>query len=242
MAAVRLPDPWAGCALWRIDLRAPVTPAELDTLDAQEKARAARFVFERDRHRHAAAHVALRRLLGQAAGLPAAGVRFGHNAWGKPLFDNAPACHFSLSHSDDVGVLAIDHVAPVGVDVEVLRPMGELDALAQAHCTPDECAALAARPSGDARLRSFLAAWTRKEACLKAIGTGLTVDTRTVATGAELAARTVRFSHPVHGRRTLRLASWALDAQALLSLARIEPERRAPAPLVQAPAHEESCA
>lgn len=223
--AQRLPDPWEGCALWRIDLGVAPAPSDLASLDAQERARAARFVFEDDRRRYQAAHAAMRALLAQATGQgePSA-LRFVHNPFGKPSLADAPGCHFSLSHSGDAALLAIDAGAPVGVDVEIDRAMDDIDAMAQAHFTAAERDALkhAAR---EAQASAFLRTWTRKEACLKAIGTGLSVDPRQLETARAGAADEAWLDDAIHGARPLHLLSGRLAPNLLYSVATTRPLR-----------------
>lgn len=222
--AQRLADPWSGCALWHIDLTAPPAKTGLVSLDAQERARAARFAFDVDRLRYQTAHVTMRTLLAQAAGLSdASAVRFAFNPFGKPLLANAPDCHFSLSHSGDVGLLAIDTTRPVGVDVEVRRPLPELDGLARAHFTADECRALREAPSADERLNAFLRIWTRKEAGLKAVGIGLLVDARSMDTGRPGTREDAWLRHPEHGTRRLQLFSGELAPELPFSVAAVQP-------------------
>lgn len=217
--AQRLPDPWEGCALWRIDLGIAPAPSELASLDAQERARAARFVFEDDRRRYQAAHAAMRALLAQAAGgAEPSTLRFVHNAFGKPSLADAPGCHFSLSHSGDAALLAIDPAGPVGVDLEIERAMDDIDAMAQAHFTDAERSALHGAPR-EARARTFLRTWTRKEACLKAIGTGLSVDPRQLETARAGAPDAAWLDDPTHGARALHLCSGRLAPDLLYSVA-----------------------
>ena len=165
----------------RLDLA--VTGADdLALLDGAERARAARFHFERHRVRYIAAHAQLRRLLGARLDIDPARLRLTTTANGKPVLGRgaeATACAgtperglcFNLSHSEAVGYLAI---APydVGIDVELLRPLADLQPLVDTYCSPEEIAALGAMPA-DARARGFLRVWTRKEAALKAWGTGI---------------------------------------------------------------------
>jgi 4'-phosphopantetheinyl transferase len=230
-ALQRLPDPWEGCALWRIELGSAPTATGLASLDAQERARAARFVFEHDRRRYQAAHVAMRALLAEATALgEASTLRFEHNAFGKPSLADAPDWHFSLSHSGDAALLAIDRAAPVGVDVEVERAMDDVDALADAHFTDAERAQLQRTPA-DARTRAFLLTWTRKEACLKAVGTGLGTDARHLETARADATGRAWLDDAGHGTQPLHLCSGRLAPNLLYSVAstRIERPRAAAA-------------
>lgn len=181
ITAIPAPTPFAGDTVrcWRIALDAPAPDAAATArLCAHEHERARRFVFERDRLRYLHAHVALHRLLAQALGRSDDTTRplpLAQRPSGKPWLPTAPRLRFNLSHSGDTAVVAISTAAEVGVDVELPRPVPEALALARAHGTPAEQQALAALPAA-AREQAFLQLWTRKEACLKALGTGLALD------------------------------------------------------------------
>ena len=151
-------------------------PAEPDVLDAGERERAARFLREADRDRYTASHLLLRRILARYTGTRPELLRFTREdcpccgaPHGRPaLADPAPGIHFSLSHA---GALALVAVAtqPVGADVEAL-PSAESVAGLVSVLHPAEQAELVAEgrtPGAFARL------WTRKEAYLKGLGTGL---------------------------------------------------------------------
>jgi 4'-phosphopantetheinyl transferase len=60
----------------------------------------------------------------------------------------------------------------VGVDIERVRDVGDIEDLAEACFSPVEQAALAAVPVAQRRW-AFFAGWTRKEAFLNALGEGL---------------------------------------------------------------------
>ena len=192
---IRLLPSQAACPLWQVDLDEPPAPAALALLSDDERARARRFVFERDARRFTAAHAALWSLLVQQTGLPRASLGLVSGPFGKPALDGIDSLHFNLSHSHGVGLIALSRTAEVGVDVEVLRPMPDALALAQAHFTRDECAALAALPAA-LRDRAFLTCWTRKEACLKALGVGLQLAPESFEVGLAPVARTVRLATP----------------------------------------------
>ena len=159
----------------------------LDELDRDERTRAAAFVREADRVRYAAAHIALRRLLGAATGTPARDlvlVREPCPCCGKPHGRPALALpsgaepgrrppHFSLSHGGDLVLIGLAS-APIGVDVEALPEPRVVDDLATV-LHPAERQELDAVPTVR-RAAAFARLWTRKEAYLKGLGTGLGRD------------------------------------------------------------------
>jgi 4'-phosphopantetheinyl transferase len=131
-------------------LRPEIRDALEGTLDPVERSRAARFVRDEDRARFVVAHAGLRRRLGRALDCAPEAVRFREGPGGKP--ELAPeilggrSFFFNLAHSPTLALVAWG-MAPLGVDVEDV-----------------------------ARENVDHAAWTRKEALLKALGTGLSRD------------------------------------------------------------------
>ena len=140
------------------------------TTDA-ERERASQFWRPEDGDRHLSAHGALRLVLADYLGCDPLTLRFETGEHGKPFLVDAPL-EFNLAHSGDLALIAVAGGRRVGVDVERLRPLLDLDDLAPRVCTPDELVTLAtlAEPHrGDA----FLAMWARKEALAKATGEGI---------------------------------------------------------------------
>ena len=169
--------------LWRVNLGGEPPHAMDAVLDANERDRAARFVFPRDRNRFLRAHHALKILLGAYLGVPPTAVRVVREPHGKPVL----ACRsfgFNLSHSDDYGLIAVSCVANVGVDLEVLQLPKDARRLAVSVFSAPELESLAGI-SDEALDRAFFTCWTRKEAYLKALGVGLTLDPSTVTVGLE---------------------------------------------------------
>jgi len=148
-------------------------------LDADERARAARFVVDPPRQRFIAFRVLARRLLAAYVGQDPATISFLYGPHGKPALDHPRAPAFNAAHSADLVVLAVTRAERVGVDLELLRPMPRAAALAARFFTPAEHAFVAAL-AGPQRDRSFFHCWTCKEAVLKAIGTGLNLPPRQV--------------------------------------------------------------
>ncbi|ARZ71628.1 4'-phosphopantetheinyl transferase superfamily protein [Streptomyces sp. HU2014] len=167
--------------LWLIATPGPDTVRDrLDTseLDAAERKRTASFIRPSDAATYATAHIALRRLLGAYLGRPPQDVTFVREpcpgcqgTHGRPAVAHPdPPLHFSLSHSHGMVLVGVAG-RTVGVDVERLpRPQ------TVAVCTPalhaQEREELDALPPPD-RQAAFGQLWTRKEAFLKGLGTGL---------------------------------------------------------------------
>jgi 4'-phosphopantetheinyl transferase len=163
--------------VWRIALAVPdAEQAERAALlSPDEVARAARFHFERDRRRWTAARGAVRAVLAGYAGVPAAALAFRAGSHGKPALDGPAAragLAFNVSHSGDLALCAVTRGREVGVDVEAVRPDFATGEVARRFFAPAEVAALEALPPGE-RPEAFFACWTRKEAYIKARGTGL---------------------------------------------------------------------
>lgn len=171
-----LPSPaHTDIGLWLIDIDQAPSSWDMGLLSAQEQARAARFRFEVHAARYRASHVALRLILGQVTGQAPASLAFTEGSHGKPRLAHTGAPHFNLSHSAGWALVGVDRAHPIGVDIEVMTPMDDADELARRNFTTAEYAAFSSTPV-DRQLETFFRVWTRKEACLKALGSGLSIE------------------------------------------------------------------
>ena len=151
----------------------PAPPRDLERLlSPEERERGARFRFERDRRRAVVAWGLLRLTLGELVGRDPGALRFVRNRYGKPHLPGGPS--FNLSHSGEHILVAVAEQGRVGVDVEVVRPLDDLEDLAVRTFAADEGRAVTARPAGE-RPAAFFRTWTLKEAFVKALGGGLSV-------------------------------------------------------------------
>lgn len=143
-------------------------------LSQEERARASRLRFERDRTTYILAHALWRVSLAICLGVDVDAVRLTRTAAGQPQLPGT-AFATSLSHSGNWLAIAICVGASMGVDIERSPPRAALDALMPIICTPIEILDLEPLllPEREAAL---LALWTRKEAVLKAFGVGLHAD------------------------------------------------------------------
>lgn len=158
--------------LWLVDLDiSAVTLQALEyTLSADEKARAKRFRFERDRKHFIACRAMLRSILGRYLACPPSCVPFSYGQYGKPRIDIDTSIQFNLSHSGGLAIYAIAHHA-IGIDLEHYRQL-EVEPVAKTVFSSQEYAALVALEP-DEQLKAFFQLWTCKEAYLKATGEGL---------------------------------------------------------------------
>jgi 4'-phosphopantetheinyl transferase len=146
-----------------------------EILSDDERARAARFIFARDRNRFVVGRGILRELLGGLLCADPARLAFAYGEHGKPRLA-APVAgrslHFNLAHSDALAVYLVSAQNPVGIDVERVRPLRDADDIAARFFSEPEHAEWGALPAGR-QTEAFFEWWTRKEALLKAVGEGL---------------------------------------------------------------------
>ncbi|CUH95310.1 hypothetical protein P22_1380 [Propionispora sp. 2/2-37] len=143
-------------------------------LSAEETSRMERFHFPKDRIGFAVTHGILRMLIGRYLNFPPHLLTFQPGRYGKPeLYGNKPVEHFffNLSHSCNLAAFAFSRSYPLGVDVEHIRDIGELNETANYCFHQKERAAFKALPA-DKRLNRFFECWTCKEAFVKATGEG----------------------------------------------------------------------
>jgi 4'-phosphopantetheinyl transferase len=144
-------------------------------LSDTERRRAERFHFDRDRDRFIARHGLLRRILASYLGIAPARISLANESRGKPVLADSTAqdpLHFNLTHSDGLALFAVSRLAPVGIDVERVKPIPDADQVAARFFSPQENVALHTLP-GAQMVEGFFNCWTRKEAYLKATGEGI---------------------------------------------------------------------
>jgi 4'-phosphopantetheinyl transferase len=146
------------------------------TLSPDEKARAERFKFDKHRNRFIAGRGVLREMLGRYLGANPEDLRFEYSSNGKPGFAAAfpgIGVHFNLSHSEDLALMAVTKIGNVGVDIECVRLLKDMDHLVARFFSARENELFQTVPA-DEKPAAFFNLWTRKEALLKATGEGIT--------------------------------------------------------------------
>jgi len=146
-------------------------------LSPEELQRAARFHFPIHRDRYIAGRSQLREILGSYLQIAPASIDFAYSEFGKPAVataQNPASIAFNVSHSEDLCVLAVSRIQPLGIDVERIRGDFGGEEVAQANFAPAEFRELLSLPA-DIRPQAFFNCWTRKEAYVKALGAGLQI-------------------------------------------------------------------
>ncbi|NUP04960.1 MAG: 4'-phosphopantetheinyl transferase superfamily protein [Polyangiaceae bacterium] len=151
-------------------------------LNDAEVARAGEFRFRADSDRFTAARGLARRLVGEHLQRDAKTLAFCEGPHGKPAIVDADDWRFNVSHSGDWVLVAIARGREVGVDVELVQPDLEIMDIAPSVFTSSELNALGCLPV-EHRRAAFYRLWARKEAVLKAWGTGFSLEATRVDIG-----------------------------------------------------------
>jgi 4'-phosphopantetheinyl transferase len=149
--------------------------ADERSLSPDEQERAARFYFDRDRNRFILGRCLLRAILARYLNVDPSRLEFRYGRKGKPYLFRFPGrmdLHFNLAHSNDLVLVAVTKTCDVGVDVEHIRALKDIEAIAVQFFSRFEADNLIGLPSAQ-KSRAFLNLWTRKEALVKATGDGI---------------------------------------------------------------------
>ncbi|WP_194280775.1 4'-phosphopantetheinyl transferase family protein [Streptomyces fagopyri] len=139
-------------------------------LGSEETDRARSCLLPVERRRFVAAHGSLRLVIARYVDRPAADLRFGRSARGRPflLEPGGSPIDFSLSHSSGTALIAVARGRRVGVDVEQIDPAVDHRAMARRFLTAEEAEMIRVLPEEAAR-REFFMRWTWREAHAKAV-------------------------------------------------------------------------
>ena len=142
-------------------------------LAADEWERANRFRFDKHRRQYVVGRGALRTLIAAYTGTRPERVRFRYGDRGKPyVAEPAGDLELNLSNSDEMALVGFVRGAEIGMDIEFLKPMPDCEQIAERFFSASERDVLRALPA-EKKEEAFFNCWTRKEAYLKAVGTGL---------------------------------------------------------------------
>ncbi len=137
--------------VWRAALDPPISQVRdlLPILSDDEQARAQHFCFEQDRRRFIAGRGILRMILSRYADIPPGRLCFRYGPQGKPAL--APTAGlaplaFNVAHSRELALYAVAWRRAIGIDLEAIQPLEDVDQIAERFFSVDEQRQLCAVP------------------------------------------------------------------------------------------------
>jgi 4'-phosphopantetheinyl transferase len=194
--------------IWHASLEQPVEVIQkFESLLSEEEAqRANRLRF---RQLFIAGRGILRLLLAQYTGVDPQNIQLAYTQTGKPLLssrDKTSDICFNQAHAAEVGLYAFARGRRIGIDLEAIHPVDEIDRVAEMNFSPREFRNFKEVSEG-ARLKAFYDCWTRKEAFLKAVGNSVTYPLHEFEVSLEPGAPAQLLS--VHGSHE-EAAKWSM--------------------------------
>jgi 4'-phosphopantetheinyl transferase len=177
MISMDSPQGEPGVDVWAVRLAAPaaVSRAFRSLLSPEEMSRADRFAQAHLKASYEVSHGVLRVLLSPYLKRSPRDLEFTFGRAGKPALRPDSRLRFNMSHSGGLAAYAFTLDCEIGIDIEEVRHMPDLEPIAQHYFCPAEAAQLLSIPGEEQRRGAFFRCWTRKESYIKAIGDGLSV-------------------------------------------------------------------
>ena len=141
-------------------------------LNELEKEKATKYRFEKDRDCSIIARGVIRMLLGNYLKIHPKDVKLKLGEFGKPFLNELSDIQFNVSHSANAIVLTFVKKDKIGVDIEHTKRNIEVNTIAKQFFSKEEITALFSLDEKYQK-QAFFNCWTRKEAFIKALGSGL---------------------------------------------------------------------
>jgi 4'-phosphopantetheinyl transferase len=156
---------------------------------------------------------AVRRALSRYLACDVREVDVDRDALGKPRLRHQPVgagVELSVSHCRGRAMIAISSEGAIGIDVEAVHPIPDMDGIADAYFTPEEASTIG-HASGDRKVEAFFNCWTSKEAFTKALGTGLRTPLESFVISGAMSSASGVTPGRIRGQTwtLFRLAPWA---------------------------------
>ena len=176
-----------------------------ELLSEEERARAAGIANPAVTARFEIGRGLRRKMLSEATGLSPKEITFAETEEGKPRALNAAGWDFNVSHSGDYVAVAVGR-GQVGVDLEQIRLVREMESIVERYFHPDEAAAWRAVAPG-LREEAFFVLWSAREASMKCVGLGLARGLSVTRVDPAIVVETVAFARVGHARLEVRRLS-----------------------------------
>jgi phosphopantetheinyl transferase len=146
-------------------------------LPEEERIRATRFIFEKDRRVFTVTRWSLRRILAEILGQDMTAIQLAVDIFGRPYIEGRPDLDFNISHSGQLSVISLCRESRIGIDVEMVDAKKNLLEIAKRVFSPEEVGIIQDSNSETERMSLFYRLWTLKEAVIKADGRGFSLKT-----------------------------------------------------------------
>jgi len=167
--------------IWFARLDQPLICVEkfAQILSTEELAKASNFHFVRDKDRFIVSHGLLRTILANYINIEPKQLSFSYTINGKPYlttkFSTDDDLIFNMSHSYNVALYTIVLNRRIGVDLEFIRDIKNIDQITEFFFSKSDKMMINMLPEKQKK-EAFFNIWTRKEAYIKAIGGSLLTD------------------------------------------------------------------
>ncbi len=160
--------------VWRISLdqKPDVVNRFEQFLDKEERSRAFSYRFKNDKRRYIVRHGALKKILNKYLCTKPGAIQFKYTRFGKPLLSSNTSFHLNMTHSKEYAILAVARNRSIGIDLEYMLPVINMDSMMKSVLTDEEYEMISVF-SPLHRFQAFYDLWTLKEAYLKATGDGI---------------------------------------------------------------------
>lgn len=162
--------------IWMLSLNQPGTSIGNyeRTLSTFELNRANAYQSIDLRTKYVLAHISLRFILGHYLDTEPHEIIYGYETHGKPyiIAPESQDLNFNMTYSQDRALIALMKGNSIGIDLEYYKDLSDVNQLVDRYFSPAERSYYYQLKPED-RLRAFYRGWTRKEAFIKALGSGL---------------------------------------------------------------------
>jgi len=197
--------------VWNIDVSLKDKRSEsfISFLSLDEKERASKFKFLKDRAVYITAKFLLRSLLGHYLKTNPRKIVFEYSEFGKPSYMKNVEFDFNVSHSGNRIIIGFSKKQIIGVDIEKIKKDFDPLNLAKNFFSKEEINALAQTQDSE-MFQAFYRCWTRKESFIKAVGEGLSypLDSFAVTMDNDYQARFLKIDKGNESKKDWRLYSF----------------------------------
>lgn len=169
-----------GIGIWSVEIPEDVVVVE-EAVGCRDMERAERMHSMAERGYFLGSHAVLRAVVARALEQSPTQLEFTSGDFGKPRLADG-SLHFNMSRSKSLALIGLSEKRDIGVDIEVVGEVPDAEILAREHLSPQEYEAWC-RVEPALAITALLQCWTRKEACLKAVGIGLALSLQDVNVG-----------------------------------------------------------